>query len=230
MVSAESIPQHVASFEGTYDVPEAARYIRASTDRVLSSPANSRKIYRWFRSSMPSSGTGRTSSSELFLSFEELISMRVVNALRNAGISLSVINQAQRWLQNETGIERPFATEFLWTGQGEVFAEWSEDMVSIGRFGQMAFDFLQDYLTKVDDLGFNESTGMANQWEPQQGIVLEPQVQFGTPCIKGTRIPTRTLSGMVEAGDSVEWVAAAFGLSQQEVQVACDWEIRLRTA
>ena len=156
--------------------------------------------------------------------------MRVINALRNAGVSLPAINQAQRWLQNETGIERPFATEFLWAGQGESFAEWSEDMVSIRRFGQIAFDFLQDYLTKVDDLRFSQSTGMANQWEPQQGIVLEPQVQFGTPCIKGTRIPTRTLSGMVEAGDSVEWVAAAFGLSQQEVQVACDWEIRLRTA
>ena len=230
MASAESIPQYVASFEGTYDVPEAARYIRASTDRVLSSPANSRKIYRWFRSGVPSSGTRRTSSSDIFLSFEDLISMRVINALRNAGVSLSTVRQARSWLQNDTGIERPFATEFLWAGQGEVFAEWSEDMVSIGRFGQIAFDFLQDYLTRVDDLRFSQSTGMANQWEPRHGIVLEPQIQFGTPCIKGTRIPTRTLSGMVEAGDSVEWVAAAFGLSQQEVQVACDWETRLRTA
>ena len=110
--------------------------------------------------------------------------MRVFNALRNAGVSLSAINQAQRWLQNETGIERPFATEFLWTGQGEIFAEWSEDMVSIGRFGQIAFDFLQDYLTKVDDLGFNESTGMAINGNRSMVLCLNLRSSLELPASK----------------------------------------------
>ena len=32
------------------------------------------------------------------------------------------------------------------------------------------------------------------------GVFLEPEIQFGAPCIKGTRIPTRTIVGMIEAG------------------------------
>ncbi len=75
---------------------------------------------------------------------------------------------------------------------------------------------------------FSKTSHMAISWEPLNGIVLEPQIQFGAPCIKGTRIPTRTLFGMVEAGDSKAWVAQAFGISQNAVQVACDWETRLQ--
>ena len=59
-------------------------------------------------------------------------------------------------------------------------------------------------------LTFDTDTHMAISWEPMDGIVLEPLIQFGAPCIKGTRIPARTVGGMVKAGDSAEWVAQAF--------------------
>ena len=68
---------------------------------------------------------------------------------------------------------------------------------------------------------------MASSWEPSDCVLLQPQIQFGAPCIKGTRIPTRTIFGMIEAGDSVEWVARAYRISKDEAQAAYDWENRI---
>ena len=230
MAVTESFSQTSQAFEGIYEVPEAARYIRASTYSDSVYVANSRKLYRWLRRGVSTLEIGKEPGADIFLSFEDLVSMRVIVALRQAGVTWSTIDQAVQWLQEKTGVRRPFATEVLWAGQGEIFTDWPKGLVSTGQYGQIALDFLQEHLKLVDDMVFSESSHMAVSWEPRVGIVLEPQIQFGTPCIKGTRIPTRTLSGMVEAGDSTEWVAEAFGIFQDQVQTACDWERCLQTA
>ena len=191
---------------------------------------DSRKLNRWLGKGLATSRFRQVTTAERLLGFEDLISLRVIAVLRKAGVSLSDIYDAQNWLQEETGVQRPFATENLWTGQGEVFAAWAEKLVSIGRHGQLALEFLRDQLIPVDDLVFDGTSHVAISWEPLSGIVLEPEVQFGAPCIKGTRIPTRTISGMIEAGDSLEWVAAAFEVSPSEVLAAREWESRLQSA
>ena len=132
-------------------------------------------------------------------------------------------------LRDQTGHPRPFATELLWTGQGQMFVEWTERLISGSRNGQMAFDVLRQYLIPIHGLKFGPVSQVAISWEASDGVVLEPDIQFGAPCIKGTRIPTRTIVGMVEAGDSPLWVAQAYGISSEEVQAALDWESRLRS-
>ena len=89
---------------------------------------------------------------------------------------------------------------------------------------QAALDMLREYVMP------NRSVMNHVSPEPFAGVVLEPQVQFGAPCVKGTRIPTRTIFGMIEAGDSPEWVAEAYEISTSEVQAAYDWESLLRAA
>ena len=113
---------------------------------------------------------------------------------------------------------------------GHVFAELWEGLVAASSSGQLAFDIMRKYLIPVSGLTFDEETRMANSWEPVAGVILEPDVQFGSPCLKGTRIPTRTIAGMVEAGDAEDWVAKAYKISPIEVRAACDWESRLRAA
>ena len=51
-------------------------------------------------------------------------------------------------------------------------------------------------------------------------------MQFGAPCIKGTRIPVNAIAGMVNAGDSAQSVAEDYHLSLEKVQTACDFERR----
>lgn len=216
-------------FEGIYDVPETARYLRAAVYGERLYPVQSSKLIRWIRRGIASPDLVELGGRELLIGFEDVVSLRVIAALRAAGVSWREIDRSGEWLRTATGARRPFATDWLWTGQGEVFAEWRERLIAAGRGGQLALGLLRSYLMPVHGLVFSPETHAATSWEPIQGVVLKPTIQFGSPCVKGTRIPTRTIAGMIEAGDSADWVAASFDLSAAEVQAACDWEIRLRS-
>ena len=218
-----------STFVGIYDLPETARYLKAATHGDVIYAVNSAKLIRWIRRGIASPELVDLRGTELLIAFEDLISIRVVAALRAAGVRWSEIDRTERWLRTRIGSPRPFATEFLWTGQGEVFIDWTQRLVSASRNGQLALGLLRDYLIPIHGLMFSEETHVASSWEPVEGIMLEPQVQFGTPCIKGTRIPTRTIAGMIEAGDSVDWVVDVYDLTINEVYAACEWESRLYT-
>lgn len=220
----------IPTFGGIYDVPEAARYLKASQRGGVIYPVSSSKMIRWIRRGIVSSDLVEVSGRELLIGFEDLVSMRVIGALRASGVSWRAIHEAEQWLRRETDSPRPFATETLWTGQRQIFVEWRKQLVAASSAGQLAFDLLMEYLLPVNDLMFSEETHMATSWEPSNGVVLEPTVQFGAPCIKGTRIPTRTVAGMIEAGDSPEYVARAFDQSIAAIEEACEWERLLRAA
>ena len=223
-------PPSMSGFEGVYDVPETARYLKAAAHAEQLYPVPSGTLIRWIRRGLASPELSDVHGRELLIDFEDVISLRVIAALRAVGVSWLEIYRSGEWLRSATGVSRPFATDWLWAGQGEVFAEWSDLLVSASRHGQLALGLLREYLIPIHGLMFSEATHAATSWEPLNGVVLQPAVQFGSPCVKGTRIPTRTIAGMIEAGDSATWVASAFALAPDEVQAACDWESRLRAA
>lgn len=230
MSTTAGAPRAASAYEGIYDVPEAARYLNAAVrDKQLYS-VNSSKLIRWIRRGAAGHELIEVDGRELLIGFEDVISLRVIAALRAAGVSLQETDRSGDWLRKATGAARPFATEWLWSGQGEVFTEWRRQLISASRSGQRVLGMLDDYLIPIHDLVFDPQTHAAASWEPATGVVLEPAIQFGAPCIKGTRIPTRTVAGMIEAGDSADWTAKAFDLSLQEVRAACEWESRLKAA
>ena len=219
----------LATFDGIYDVAESARYLRATFRGDKAYVVSSAKLIRWIRRGLASPELVQVPGTELLIAFEDLVSMRVIAVLRAAGVSWLDIDQTEKWLRDNTAASRPFATETLWTGQGQVFAELTNRLVSAIKHGQLALDMLREFVMPLHGLTFNEESQVAESWEPTDGIVLRPIIQFGAPCLKGTRIPTRTISGMVEAGDSRDWVARAFGISTEQVRVACDWESRIQS-
>ena len=56
--------------------------------------------------------------------------------------------------------------------------------------------------------------------EVYPGISMDPDVRFGKPCIAGTRIDVATVVGALAAGETVEAVAAQYGLSLDQVRAA----------
>ena len=217
-------------FEGVYDVPEVARYLKAAINGERAYPVSSAKLIRWIRRGVASPDLADISGQDLLIAFEDVVSMRVIAALRAVGVKWSEIDRTEQWLRKETGAKRPFATESLWAGQGQLFVDWKQRLLSGSRHGQLALGLLQEYLIPVHGLMFSETTHMATSWEPLDQVLLKPTVQFGAPCIKGTRIPTRTIAGMIDACYPVEWVAGAYELSLTEVKAARDWESALRAA
>jgi uncharacterized protein (DUF433 family) len=212
-------------FEGIYDVPSAARYLLASRMAREAYPVKSRSLIRWIRKGLALPELAEVPGRELLIAFEDLISMRIIAALRAYGVSWPRIHAAERWLREHTGHERPFATEEIWTERSDVFAYFRDMLITASRHGQMAFTILEEYIIPVSGLTFERR--VARTWEPSPFILLNPSIQFGAPCIKGTRIPTHSVWGMIEGGDPAELVLRSYGITEEELDAAVAWEERL---
>ena len=215
-------------FGGIYDAPTAARYLMAGRMSEEAYPVKSRTLIRWIRSGVSTRSLASVHGRELIFDFEDLVSLRVLAALRSYGVSWPKIAVAEDWLRRETGYERPFAREEMWTSQSEVLARFGGRIIAASRHGQYAMEMMLQYLIPINGLRFVNR--VADQWEPRPLIVLDPEVQFGEPCIKGTRIPVRSVWGMSRAGDPDALVMRAYGLSDSELSAALEWGDSVATA
>jgi uncharacterized protein (DUF433 family) len=175
---------------------------------------------------------------DIFINFQDLVSLRMIISLRIAGFTLKQIRIAQKYLREMTGHERPFALKDLWLSDTDIFIEM-EGMLSATKQGQYAMDFVKDWLHRLRrpdvgslDLTFEREENMevASSWIPQPQIQLNPLIQFGAPCILGTRVPTETIWSMFIAGDTAESLAASYHLTLDKIQSALEWEKKIAAA
>lgn len=54
-------------------------------------------------------------------------------------------------------------------------------------------------------------------------ITCDPRIQFGRPCIAGTRITAETIAEMAWAGDTVDGLANAYEIRRLDVLWCCAW-------
>ena len=95
------------------------------------------------------------------------------------------------------------------------------------RGGQLAFtELVKDNLIPVHNMTFDEF-GTASSWSPEGCIKIDPTIQFGRPCIAGTRIPTSDIAGMFWAGDSPGFLSSSYELPVEQIECAIAWEEKL---
>lgn len=222
--------------QGIYEVPEVARLLSATLKQdIPSMPSmqdiNSSNLIRWIRAGLSDPEITRVHGRELLISFEDLISLRVIAIMRAIGISWAKIRVAEQWLRNHTGHQRPFALQQLWTETIDIFAEFQEHLIAASRHGQLAFSELLKGILEpvVGDMKFGERH-IATTWRPHPDVLMDPTVQFGEPCIEGTRIVTRSCWEMFRGGDSVSYLARSFHLADEQIEHALEWEDRLAAA
>ena len=213
---------HTPAFEGIYDVPAVARYLLATGHASQVYPVTSRTLIGWIRRGLTDPALIDIPGRELLIAFQDLISLRIIMALRAAGVSWPRIRKAERWLRDETGHARPFATQQLWTERSEVFAGFGDLLIAVSQHGQIAMSLIKQFLIPVHGLQFENK--VAARWEPLKHVVLDPCIQFGEPCVNGTRIPTRSVWDMIRAGDSQSLVKDAYDITAGELAAAIEWE------
>ena len=217
--------EYLSELGGIYGIAETALYVKAAPYAERLYPITQRTLRGWVRQRCVTDGR-----DEFPVIFDDLIAMRLIAGLRSAGVSQNIISESELLMQEETGLKHPMAAETLWGGEGPGFAVLRRCLMDAGSRGQAALALVQKHLIPAKDLVFDESSGQVISWEPQPGIVLDPLVQFGAPCVKGTRIPTAALAGMVSAGDSPESTARDYQIPTDDVEAACDWERRIQSA
>ena len=223
-----------SEFEGSYEVVEAARILQTDL-RIpdLKYRVRSSHLIRWIRNGLAHPNLVSVPGRQMVIGFEDLISMRVIAFLRAMQYSFTKIRKAEADLRNVTNHPRPFATQQIWAeerGATEIWAEIGALLMVAGKHGQLAFsELVQENLINVHGMTFNEER-IADSWQAQVGIMLQPRVQFGRPCIEGTRIPTSDIAGMIKAGDSTDALALAYGITVEQVGRAVSWEEELAAA
>jgi len=64
------------------------------------------------------------------------------------------------------------------------------------------------------------------QW--QDHVVIDPEIHHGDPCIRGTRVPVRTIVASLADGATVEEIIASYPqLSAEDVQGALAYAAEL---
>ena len=56
--------------------------------------------------------------------------------------------------------------------------------------------------------------------EVYPGITMDPEIRFGKPCIKGTRIDIATVLGRFASGDKIEEIEDDYRLTREQVMAA----------
>ncbi|MBI3953670.1 MAG: DUF433 domain-containing protein [Chloroflexi bacterium] len=238
------LKDELGNFQGLYAPREAAQYLTATLRRDTTNfphdPSSlkafervkSRQLIHWVRVGLTLPGLAAMPGDQLVIAFEDLISMRVITILRVLGVKWPKIHRAEIWLREQNHHPRPFAVETVWTETKDVFAELPFGlMAAASRQGQLAFvELLGNYLQPVSDMTFIRHDGykVAATWRPHADVLIDPQVQFGEPCITETRLPTRMVWRMANGGDTPEYLAQSFKLSEQQILHALEWEDRLR--
>ena len=215
-------------FLGSYEISEAARYLCPDIHLVNAGyKIHTANIIRWIRQGLADPSLIEVPGRQMMITFEDLISMRVVAFLRALNYSFPEIRKAEKLLRKNTGHVRPFATESIWAekkGALHIFAEIYSILLAANKGGQLAFiEMVRGNLINVHGLSFDHR-GVAYTWTPRHNILLHPRIQFGRSCILGTRIPTYDIAGMVESGDSVEFLSDSYQIPKEQIQSAVDWE------
>lgn len=231
MVMIEEQEPILEPYGGVYEVSQAARIVQTTInypDGIMR--VNNRHILRWIRKGLALPRLEELEGRDLQLAFPDLVSMRVVALMRVVGVSWQAIYKAERWLRQHTRSPRPFATRDFWTAAREIFIEHEGQLIAASMGGQLPFlPLMETYLFPVAGMTF-DSHGLADSWEPADAVLLKPTIQFGAPCVRGTRITTNAIWGMCEAGDSPEFVARVYDIELEQVESAISWEKRLASA
>lgn len=218
------------TFTGLYLIPQAARILAVTPPLANGHRVAPDRLRYWVRTSVSPVSQLPVLSGRSFITFRDLISMRLIALLRSAGVSLGDIRKAENWMRETLHVDWPFVSRPLWTYASNMNIEFERHLIAASLSGQQAMAFISDWLSKVPlDMTFN-GHDLVSSWSPHPDIRLNPEIQFGEPCIDGTRIPTRAVWSKIRAGDTLDRVVAFYEVGIEKVQHAIEWEERLVAA
>jgi len=214
-------------FTGIYGVPEAANYLSHTQPFMNGNSISSEKLRYWIQTSVPIIHPPDFPMPQRLISFNDLISMRMVAIMRSRNVHLKDIRNAEHYIRKNFGIKYPFINKEVWTFGSDVFIKLENYLLSASKYGQQAMEFLTDWIKKVElDMSFDRDN-FVESWNPYSDIVLDPKVQVGRPCILGTRIPSHSIYRKIGAGDTPEILANLYDIDESQIQHVIQWEQRL---
>jgi uncharacterized protein (DUF433 family) len=217
---------------GLYSVSDAARLIGSSNQ----------EIRRWLYGYETRHGDGsRYRVPPLWkrqledldvdaVGFFDLLELRLVKAFRKHNVSLQAIRAASSYARESFQVEFPFTCRRFLTDGRSVFAyvheaTGDESLVDMVKRQNVFASVVESYL--YSGIDFSPS-GEALRWYPMgrnRHVVLDPEINFGSPVLSASGITTAAISASYEAESrDAKRVAALFDISRRDVEYAVRYE------
>jgi len=213
-----------------YLLPEAARYLRLPPATLRSwfvgRHYQTASGYRQFRAIVVPA-----SRSPLVLSFHNLIEAHVLRALRTEhGVAVRAVRSAIDYAERQLGLERLLLRPELRANAGTVFLDRYGQLVDLSASGQLALrQVLEAYLKRVDWDDSRFPVRLYPFLSPEHAgtgrpIAIDPSIAFGRPVLLSRGITTGIIVERIDAGETVEMVAADYDLAPSDIEQAVLYE------
>jgi uncharacterized protein (DUF433 family) len=217
---------------GAYTAAEAGRLARVPVTRV----------HRWLEG-RERSYAGKTvvdpplwqpefprMDGRLFLSFRDLIDLRVVDRFRRMRVSLPYLRKVVSAAREILRDSHPFSNAQLKSDGRRVYIEilsaTREPALVEILSGQHAFhSIISEGLRDIEFEG-----DAATLWRPAEGkgrVVVDPRRSFGAPILAEYGVPTAILKLHADEGRTVSEIARDFELDDRSVKAALSFEAAL---
>lgn len=217
-----------------YTIPEAARYLavnpetfRRWVDGYRFTPAH-RTVPTVGKPIIHSASSKRHVPR---LAFAGLVEGLVIDALRQAGLSLQALRRITKTLQSDFGDEWALASHRLTLsgGQGrsgpEVLWDYAEEhgddevLIALDTKQRVFTDVVRDYLERI--VYRDEYAGQIYLPLTRERLLLvDPDRNFGRPMFGSNATPVAPVLDRIEAGESLGSVARDYGLDVEEIELA----------
>lgn len=223
---------------GIYPLPHAARLVGESA----------RNVRRWLKGYSWKYRDGRASSGPLWhttyededlpggaaIGFRDLLELRMVAQFVKHGVHLKVVRATIDAARDHFGSDYPLTNRQFLTDGKRIFLEAVEETTGAEKL----IDVLGRQFVFTDVIrpslyaGIEYDRSGATRWFPiarSRMILLDPEVQFGTPIVANAGVPTDAIydAWKADGRDQVR-VARAYGLTPKMVSAAVAFEQRLR--
>jgi uncharacterized protein (DUF433 family) len=223
---------------GLYTLPQAARLVGERPLYVRRWLCG----YTWRRNGRQSTSAplwqtqyeGEEIPGGAVIGFRDLLELRMVSAFARHGVHLSVIRAAIESAAAHFGDAYPLSNRRLLTDGKRIFmhavevATKAEKLIDVTRRQFVMPDIIKPSL--FEGIDFDGDTG-PRRWFPvpkKRDVVLDPEVQFGTPVVANAGVPTDAIfDAWVAERKDAAFVARVFGLRRTQVLAAVDFEQRL---
>jgi uncharacterized protein (DUF433 family) len=210
--------------EGIYAPREAARLIGATSADVI----------RWTRGSGASGpiwkGHYQFLADSPEISFLDLVELRVVQALRNAGISLQAIRFAIGYVKKAYSIDRPLSSRQFKTDGSEILMDAIEEdgeyvSLSKGKAGQKIFS----RIVAQSVSGLEYDGDHVRLWRPDSAthVVIDPQRAFGTPLLEDYGVSTEVLFRDWQRTKDYGYLGRLYEIEESHIRNAVRYEAGL---
>lgn len=213
-----------------YPLSEAARYLRlpAATLRAwtVGRPYPTAHGEHHFRPLIKPAG-----KEPPVLSFWNLIEAHVLRALRTEhGIPIKELRKAVAYAENKLRIERLLLSPELRADAGRLFLVRYGELIDLPASGQLAMkQVFEAHLKRVEwdaarfPIRLHPFVARDSEIEGMP-IAIDANISFGRPVVIRAGISTAAIVSRIDAGETLDDLAADYGLTVEEIEHAVLYE------